>query len=114
MMWQLSSDLRFRLFGGEAYVPGPNRVAKDWPLTELPVSLRFVFLINRHWRSYATSTNRADLTSALRTFLRDEHVDAVFVRTTSPQGGWVSSLVQAATGVAPQHTTGLDVWTGVS
>lgn len=111
MMWQIEANMHFRLFGGEAYVPGPRRIAKDWPLTELPVKLRYVFLLNAHWRNYAATNDAVDLGAALRSFLQDEHVGAVFVATTSPQGRWVSSVVAQAVRRPGEQTPGLDVWT---
>ncbi|MCW2818512.1 MAG: hypothetical protein JWR42_1299 [Marmoricola sp.] len=119
MVWQIEADMRFRLVGGEIYVPtGPTGRSKNYPHGGLPRPLWSVLVQGgptgaRSWHP-PSSAQRARLVTALRTYVAGRHVDAMVVASTGAQGRWVTALTRSALG-APTSTHGdVSTWTGLS
>ncbi|WP_460819611.1 hypothetical protein [Nocardioides korecus] len=114
MIWQIESDLRFRLTGGEIYVPGPDGTSKNYPHGDLPRSLWDVLVEggpqrSTHW-SPPTSAPRRRLATALRAYVATHHIDAMVVSPTGRQGRWVATLTRAALGPPTTDREGYLVW----
>ena len=114
MMWQIYSDMQFRMPGGEVYVPGPNGRSKNYPQGDLPSSLWAVLVQGgsprtKHWVA-PTPAQRGGLVSALRRYVAAHRIDAMVVSSTGTQGRWVAALTRSALG-APTSTHGdIVVW----
>ena len=118
MIWQIESGLRFRLTGGEIYVPGPDGTSKNYPHGDLPQSLWSVLIEggprrSTHWTP-PTPAPRPRLVSALRTYVATHSIDAVVVSSTGRQGRWVSDLTRSALGAPTSRHGDLSTWTGLS
>ena len=114
MLWQTASDMRFRMPGGEIYVPGPTGHSTNYPHGGLPQPLWAVLVAGgpkrvTHWTA-PSSAQRAVLTSDLRTYVTDHRIDSIVVSTDGAQGRWVSALASSAFG-APTAVHGtISVW----
>lgn len=114
MLWQVASGMRFRIFGGEAFVPGPDGRSTTRPLDPLPPELRRLFIQGPRWPLALGPRRIATEISALREFCLLHHVGAILVRPTTPQGQAVTSIVTTALGSPPQTLGGMNVWLDVA
>lgn len=115
MVWQLESRMRFRMPGGEVYVPGPTGSSANYPQGGLPPALWAVLIqggpqLTDPWVP-PTPAQRGGLVSALRTYVAAHRIDAMVVSSIGRQGRWVAALSRSAFG-APTSTHGdIVVWT---
>ncbi|MBV9830792.1 MAG: hypothetical protein JOZ82_04295, partial [Marmoricola sp.] len=115
MVWQVDSDMRFRMPGGEIYVPGPTGSSRNCPHGDLPSALWGVLVQGGPQRTKdwvpPTPAPQADLVSALRTYVADHHIDAMVVSSTGTQGRWVTALARSALGPPTSTHRDVSVWT---
>ena len=114
MLWQTSSDMRFRMLGGEIYVPGPTGLSVNYPHGGLPQPLWAVLVTggpkrSTHWKA-PSSAQRAALTSDLRTYVTAHRVGSIVVSTDGAQGRWVSALASSAFGAPTAVHGAISVW----
>lgn len=115
MVWQIDSNMRFRMPGGEIYVPGPTGRSNNYPHGGLPPSLWAVLVQGgpqrtKHWVP-PTTAQRGGLVSALRTYVAFHRIDAMVVSSTGTQGRWVTALTRSALGAPTSTRGGILVWT---
>jgi hypothetical protein len=120
MLWQTASDMRFRIKGGEVYVPGPNHHSTNYPKGDLPPELWAVLAKRgpgaptprqelRHWHT-PSPAQRARLVADLRGYVASHSVGAMVVAGRGAQARWVAALTASAFG-APTTTHGaVSVW----
>lgn len=114
MLWQLASRMRFRLMGGEVYVPSPTRRSTNYPKGDLPPNV-WRMLVRRGaaragpWHA-PSLTQRAGLVSALRSYVASHPVDAVVVYAADAHGRWVNALMTSAFGVPWSVHDQVSVW----
>jgi hypothetical protein len=115
MLWQTASGMRFRIPGGEVYVPSASGRSTNYPHSGLPDRLWGVLTRaghknrhHRHWHAPSASERRR-LVSDLRRYVAAHPVAAVVVRTTGAQGRWVAALATSAFG-APSVHGNVAVW----
>jgi hypothetical protein len=113
MLWQTASGLRFRMPGGEIYVPGPSRLSVNYPRGALPTALWAVLVeggpTRKHWHR-PSAGQRAGLVSALRTYVAAHSIDAMVVSANGAQGHWVAALARSAFGPSTSVHGDLSVW----
>ncbi|MCW2866180.1 MAG: hypothetical protein JWR20_368 [Marmoricola sp.] len=114
MTWQLTNDMRFRMPGGEVYVPGPDGHSTNYPHGGLPYALWSVLVQGGPRREVdwtpPSPAPRPHLVHSLRTYLATHHLDAVVVASTGTQGRWVTRLTRAALGAPTTHREGYLIW----
>ena len=109
-VWQVASDLRWRMVGGVAMIPGPhNNVGHLPPLASPAPVLNFLENWSGSGDGEPTPSLTPTLTSQFRTFLRNETVDAVLLDPSAPHAHQALDLFVAALG-RPKMEGGLDVW----
>ena len=119
MLWQTASHMRFRILGGEVYVPSPSLQSTNYPHGDLPPELWAVLVADGprepgaqgvdHWHA-PSSSQRARLVSDLRSYVASHPVDAMLVRDSGAQGRWVAALTTSAFG-APSTVHGhVSLW----
>jgi hypothetical protein len=114
MLWQMASDMRFRMPGGEVYVPGPSGRSTNYPRADLPPSLWAVLIQGgprraKHWVAPAPA-RRGGLVAALRTYAVSHRMDAVVVSATGAQGRWMTALTRSAFGAPTTVHGDISVW----
>ncbi|MGN6744057.1 MAG: hypothetical protein ACTHJL_12300 [Amnibacterium sp.] len=110
MLWQASSGMRFRMPGGEIYVPGDTGRSVNYPHGGLPSALWAVLVEGgphrtTHWRP-PSNAQRPHLLSALRTYVGSGRIGALVISSGGEQGRWVSALAESAFG-APTSVRGV-------
>ena len=119
MLWQTASHMRFRILGGEVYVPSPSHRSTNYPHGDLPPELWSVLVaggpgepgsqVVTSWRA-PSSPQRARLVSDLRRYVASHPIDAMLVDASGTQGRWVAALTTSAFG-APSRVHGhVSLW----
>jgi hypothetical protein len=119
MLWQTASHMRFRILGGEVYVPAPTGESTNYPHGDLPTRLWAKLIAGgppehghpgSHRRHSPSSRHRARLVSDLRSYVASHPVDAMLVDARGARGRWVTALATSAFG-APSRVHGrLALW----
>jgi hypothetical protein len=112
MLWQSASGMRFRIFGGMAFVPGAGRASTWTPLPPAPPDISDLLLAGRQGHPRPV-TQVPGLSGRVVTFLRRYRVDVVLVDPTWPRARQVTSVLSRALGRGPQRIRDMDVWLGV-
>ena len=112
LLWQAVGAMRFRIFGGEMYVPGPGGKTDLSSTAPLPPDLAAVFA----GRIFAPGPGRTTaLAEELRSFCREWHVQVVLVDSSfKPSGARLATqLVAAALAAPPTTVGGIQAWLDV-
>jgi hypothetical protein len=119
MLWQTASGMRFRIPGGEVYVPKPSGHSTNYPHGDLPQKLWDVLVERgpgalgspslRRWQS-PSAAQRARLVADLRRYVASHSFDAMVVRTSGDQGKWVAGLTASAFGPPTSVHGSVSVW----
>lgn len=113
MLWQTASHMRFRIFGGEAFVPTPNGQSIYSPLPPSPPNVKSVLAAGtRAHRGAPVTTPR--MVATLRAFCRRYHVSAVFIDPSARYAPIVRTLLRRALRTPPRRVGGMDVWLNVN
>jgi hypothetical protein len=109
MMWQAASGMRFRVLGGDVFVPGPGGRSTWHPLPQGPPVLAEVLEAGQYTKTPPPPMT-ASAVAAIRQLCTREHVAAVFVDRQALYGHMFDLLVHRALG-RPGHVEGrLSVW----
>lgn len=112
MMWQAASGMRFRLLGGDVFVPG-NVVRSTWhPVPKGPPVLAQVLEAGQYPPIPAPPTT-ASAVAAVRQLCARSHVTAVFVDRLTQYGPRFYLLVRRALGTPGRVEGPLSVWLNV-
>jgi hypothetical protein len=112
MVWQAVTGMRFRIIGGEVFVPGPDG-ASTWrpdpagPPILLPV-LRAGTTVDP-----GPPPASQQAVAALRQLCTRDGIDVVLVDTAARYGGRFAHLVRRAIGPPTLRSGGMTVWTEV-
>jgi len=112
LLWQAVGAMRFRIFGGEMYVPGPGGKSDLSSTAPLPADLAAVFA----GRIFAPDPARTmALAEELRSFCRQWRVQVVLVDSSfRPSGARLATqLVAAALAAPPTTVGGIQAWLDV-
>ncbi|HEY8282432.1 MAG TPA: hypothetical protein VIG28_08100 [Leifsonia sp.] len=114
MLWQIASDMRFRMPGGEVYVPGPNHKSTNYPRGDLSPALWAVLVKAPskgagQWQE-PSAAHRTELVSALRTYVASHGIDTMVVSANDAQGRWVKALTESAFGSPTSVHGDVSVW----
>jgi hypothetical protein len=113
MLWQSASGMRFRTFGGRAFVPGPlQHRSTDVEPPPSPPDIRPVLVaarrpVGRPWHPPRTLPVR------LRNFLDRYRVQVVLVDEAWRRSAVITRLLTEAIGRAPVRHGGMAVWLNV-
>ena len=119
MLWQTASNMRFRLPGGEVYVPSPSHRSTNYPHGDLPLKLWAVLIPGgpgargrqgaQRWHA-PSAARRARLVLDLQSYVASHSVAAMVVLASGAQGRWIMALTASAFG-APTNIHGdVSVW----
>lgn len=116
MLWQTASRMRFRILGGEVYVPSPSRASTNYPHGDLPPKV-WAVLINRGrggrnarpWHA-PSAAQRVGLVADLRRYVASHSVDVIVVRSSGAQGRWIAAFAAAAFGAPTSIHRDVSVW----
>jgi hypothetical protein len=109
MMWQAASGMRFRLLGGDVFVPG-NVVRSTWHPLPLGPPVLAAVLEAGQYPSIPPPPMTASAVAAIRQLVARSHVAVVFVDRQARFGYDFDVLVHRALGT-PGHVEGrLSVW----
>jgi hypothetical protein len=119
MLWQTASDMRFRILGGEVYVPSPTHHSTNYPRGDLPRKLWAVLLRAgdggpgqpgaRQWRT-PSAAQIPRLVADLRGNVASHQVDAMVVLATGVQGRWIAALTTSAFGAPTSVHGDVSIW----
>jgi hypothetical protein len=119
MLWQTASDMRFRIPGGEVYVPKASGRSTNYPRGNLPQKLWAVLVERgpgalfapglRHWHA-PSAAQRAGLVADLRRYVASHSFDAMVIRANGAQGRWVAALAASAFGAPTSVHGNVSVW----
>jgi hypothetical protein len=120
MLWQLASHMRFRIMGGEVYVPSwPTRSSTNYPEGGLPADLWSELVQgqpffpghhgNPRWTA-PSEAERVSLVTDLQRYVGSRQVGAVVVQAGGRQGHWVDALMTSAFGPASTVRGEVSVW----
>jgi hypothetical protein len=112
MMWQQASGMRFRMLGGDAFVPGPHGRSTWHPVPEGPPVLTDILRAGRYKSSAPPPTSPAAV-SALRQLCLASRIGVILVDRQGPAGSAFALLVTRALGTQPAAKGHLDVWLNV-
>jgi hypothetical protein len=112
MMWQAASGMRFRLLGGDVFVPGAV-VRSTWhPVPQGPPVLAAVLEAGQYAHTPPPPMT-ASAAAAIRQLCASSHVAAVFVDRHARYGHDFDLLVQRALGTPGRVEGRLSVWLNV-
>ena len=112
MMWQAASGMRFRVLGGDVFVPGAGGRSTWHPLPQGPPVLAEVLEAGQYTKTPPPPMT-AGAVAAIRQLCARSHVSAVFVDRKALYGHMFDLLVHRALG-RPGRTEGrLSVWLNV-
>jgi len=112
MMWQAASGMRFRVLGGDVFVPG-NVVRSTWhPLPQGPPVLAQVLEAGQY-PEIPPPPVTASAVAAIRQLCARSHVAAVFVDRLTRYGYRFNLLVSRALGTPGRVEGRLSVWLNV-
>jgi hypothetical protein len=112
MMWQAASGMRFRLIGGDAFVPGVGGRSTWHPEPAGPKVLLKV-LSSGQYRSTSPPPMTRHAIAAVRQLLAREHVSVVLVGPTAREGYALAALMKRALGPPTWHRGQMEVWLNV-
>ena len=114
MVWQMASDMRFRMPGGEIYVPGPSGRSTELLRADLPPSLWAVLVQGGPQRGQALGSHQhrhdAEVSSQPCAPTPRPRMDAVVVSATGAQGRWMTALTRSAFGAPTTVHGDISVW----
>jgi len=113
MLWQAASGMRFRIIGGDAFVPGRGGRGTYRPDPPGPTVISKLLLAGSGWAIGHPPPDDASTIAAVRQLLARQHVDVVLVLTSAPDGPYVATVIRRALGRAPVGRGGMDIWLSV-
>jgi len=113
MLWQLESGMRFRIVGGDAFVPGPGG-RSTWQLAPPgPPVLSSIFLAGTRLYPKPPPAARPQTLAGIRVLCARYRVGVILVDRAVRYGPAVARLVSRALGVPPRTMGRMDVWLNV-
>jgi hypothetical protein len=109
MMWQAASGMRFRVLGGDVFVPGAGGRSTWHPLPQGPPVLAHVFKAGQYTNT-APPPITAGAAAAIRELCARSHVAAVFVDRKARYGHLFDLLIHRALGTQGRVEGRLSVW----
>jgi hypothetical protein len=113
MLWQTASHMRFRMPGGEVYVPSPTHRSTNYPHGDLPRRLWAVLIQGGkpapRWHT-PSAAQRVGLVSDLRNYVGSHSIDAMVVLTSGAEGRWIGALTASAFGAPTSIRGDVSVW----
>jgi hypothetical protein len=115
MMWQAASGMRFRLLGGDVFVPGPGGRSTWHPLPPGPPVLAAVLEAGQYGQHPYTPPPpmTASAVAAIRALCARSGVSVVFVDRKAQYGYAFDVLVRRALGVPGRVEGRMSVWLNV-
>jgi hypothetical protein len=110
MAWQMASGMRFRILGGDAFVPLKKGVTNFQ--TKPPGSWLALRVLLNDGAGPVPPPDRATI-NAVRFSFQHSHPQVVLVDMGSPNAGAVAKIFQLAIGAAPRTEGGMKIWTNV-
>jgi hypothetical protein len=113
MLWQSVSGMRFRIVGGDAFVPGPDG-RSTWRLNPPgPPLLSAVFLAGTRLHPEPPPAAQPRTLAAIRLLCTRYRVGVILIDRAARYAPGVARLVRKALGVPPRTMGRMDVWLNV-
>jgi hypothetical protein len=113
MVWQAASGMRFRILGGEVFVPLPDGQSTWQPLPPGPPVLKAILRADQYRYHTTSPPTGRNAVNALRLLCARSHVTVVLVDRAAPYGNAFATLVHRALQMPPRVIGGMDVWLNV-
>jgi hypothetical protein len=115
MLWQAEASMRFRILGGYALVPGPNRLISSAPVPLDPPSVPHTLVTDDTGSPAldAAPNEPAATPSDVVTLLRRYKVETVVAQRSGVAPDRALALLAAGIGTQPTFEDGVYVWTHV-
>jgi hypothetical protein len=113
MLWEADAGMRFKIIGGQAAIPGPDRRTTSGPETLVPPTAEALFLDAMYGSpriQAAVPPLDATTLTELRAFCVRYDVGTVIVDPIGEHPGMVISYLTAAFGAPPVKEGGVGVW----
>lgn len=112
MLWQAASGMRFRIIGGDAFVPGPGGRSTWKPNPAGPPILRHILLAGTSAHPAPPPTGRR-AAAAIRQLCARYRAGVVLVDPAARYGPTMAALMRRALHAPPVKVGRMDVWTHV-
>jgi hypothetical protein len=109
MMWQVASGMRFRMLGGEVFVPAADGFSTFEVAPPGPDSIANILMAGT-FRNPGPPFITPVSPGEMRDYIKQFHIDVVFVDPNFEYASQVAALITAATGHSPQHVGGMEMW----
>lgn len=104
MLWQSASDMRFRIFGGDAFVPRADGTSTWRPYPPAPPNIDSLLGLARK------RVPEQALARRLSQFLPRYHVSGVVIDPAAKGAGRAARVVTAALSAPPRSIQGVQLW----
>jgi hypothetical protein len=108
MFWQTASNMRFRIIGGMAFVPGPGGRSVFTARPPAPPNIDALLLAGR--LREPLSVHDEALLTRVRDFVAKYRVGVVLVDPSARRAAEVSRVFAAALGRPPLRREGMEIW----
>jgi len=112
MLWQVASGMRFKILGGDIFLPGPHGGAVGHVDIAGPPALSRLFLNGSRWYTGPEPPDDQALRSELTALIRSQSVSGLLVETDYPHAASVVRVATQIYGRPPRHFGVIDLWTG--
>ena len=113
MLWQVVSGMRFRIVGGDAFVPGPGGSSTWRPSPPGPPVISAIFLAGTRWSRKPPPAAQPQTLAAIRLACAQYRVGVILIDPAARYGHAVARLVGSALGVPPRRVGHMDLWLNV-
>ena len=112
MMWQVASGMRFRILGGDAFVPKPNGQS-TWHWRPSGPKVLAAILKSSRYSNAPLPPMGDNAVSAVRQLISSYPISVVLVDRTTADGRALAVLVARALQTPPLRRGRMDVWLNV-
>jgi hypothetical protein len=113
MLWQAVAGLRFRILGGDAFVPAADGASTWQPDPPGPPVISAILLAGTSRQPGPPPGGDAQTLAAVRLFCASNRIGAVFVQPAARYGRQVAQIISAALRRPPAAVGQLEVWLNV-
>jgi hypothetical protein len=112
MMWQVASGMRFRILGGDAFVPKSNGQS-TWHWRPSGPKVLAAILKSSRYKNAPLPPMGDNAVSAVRQLISSYPISVVLVDRATADGRALAVLVARALQTSPQRRGRMDVWLNV-
>jgi len=110
MLWQVAAGMRFRILGGDVFVPSRDRISVGYVLPPATDAVQHLLLQDTKYYRGPEPSDDAAIRAAFLNLIRTQSVGIVLVLTSSPGAAAVVRVTTEAFGRPPQRIGTIDEW----